>query len=352
MQAPVLATSRSVLMHATLAHLSPEVQALDTIIHGSLVGRSSTLPSMPTELLLLIRSHLQPMLIAHLLEMSMAALMQHELSLQGLLCSDCIAYNQEIYGPDVWQWQQFSGPCSCVGATGYITAPRGTTRKDHIVQPNPKKFTDPQHWLEHHLSCESLRLPGRSMPLSGPTFAIWDAVADVLRDYDCEITRAGFGPALDGRFVPGNYQQRLDRWNHDHRRILVAPRSSALRRYERGSFESGRTESDEWWARVILDRVDRDLGLSYEWEESIKISTAPSLYSTSRPAICPIGETTTQKPDSSILYIQPNSYPLVIHIIYTCIATIVTCLSLPFAVATITVTILCYYSKPRSFRVV
>ncbi|TFK26802.1 hypothetical protein FA15DRAFT_258556 [Coprinopsis marcescibilis] len=96
-------------MHASLAQLTPELLALDDLIHGQC-------PSiLPAELLLLIRTFLLPLITAQLISQSEKSLEAHERSMLSLLCRDCIAYNIDIYGPSAfrWPWDQFSGPCAC-----------------------------------------------------------------------------------------------------------------------------------------------------------------------------------------------------------------------------------------------
>ncbi|KAJ7492155.1 hypothetical protein FB451DRAFT_960936, partial [Mycena latifolia] len=141
-----LTTTRSTLMHAALAHVSLELREFDLIAFGTLRMRTlspaRSLSSMPPEILLLIRSHLLPVLIARFIATSATFLENYEASLRHLICPQCIFYNEYVYGHDVWAWH-LSGPCSC--------APHAA----HTRRPNPKQFRDRHHWLEAHLSRQS-----------------------------------------------------------------------------------------------------------------------------------------------------------------------------------------------------
>ncbi|KAF5332553.1 hypothetical protein D9611_005086 [Ephemerocybe angulata] len=107
----LLDVSRSSLLHASLANLTPELLALDAIITTPIRRR------LPTELLLIVRGHLLLDLITSLVVESTKALASYEESLISLLCTDCASYNTDIYGASVWEWpwDQFSGPCLCRG---------------------------------------------------------------------------------------------------------------------------------------------------------------------------------------------------------------------------------------------
>lgn len=118
----------SILMHASLAYLSPEFQTFAFIIRhhsnntllihpesvNSLHAMSSTtLSSLPPEILLTIQYHLLPDLISHLSTLSDHTLASYESSIFSLLCTDCQEYNKKVYGPTFWDWPHFFGPCRC-----------------------------------------------------------------------------------------------------------------------------------------------------------------------------------------------------------------------------------------------
>ena len=200
-----MSVSRSTLLHASLAYISPEVQALDDIIYTVPTSASQRLP--PTEILLLIRDHLFERITIQLIEQSKVALETYERSVAELLCSDCITYYLDIYGPDVWQWDHFSGACECVppgdrdSRTTAYKSPKchNLDHRSKLVQgrtsiPNPRQFVDRQHWLETHLSCQTATLPVKQIlrhPRSNSSVAlpatssssidVWDVVDFVLQ---------------------------------------------------------------------------------------------------------------------------------------------------------------------------
>ena len=236
----LLNASRSTLMHASLANLTPELLTLDDILQ--------TTTQLPTELLLIIRGHLLCSLSADLIAQSAQTLAAYEQSLISLLCADCASYNTDIYGPNVWDWpwDQFSGPCLCRGDiddclertkafTDKVTQLQCEADKSihikhisslcrrsesgelfskgELLQFSPQ-LLDAGFFLELHLSRQARRLArlafkryrstlnrGRhGLAISSDTNvtmdsnrfltirSIWDAVKVVLRDkYGCEI---------------------------------------------------------------------------------------------------------------------------------------------------------------------
>ncbi|KAJ7922899.1 hypothetical protein B0H13DRAFT_2185516, partial [Mycena leptocephala] len=237
-----LTTTRSTLMHAALAHISPELREFDLLAFGKLrmrpVSRRHSLSSMPIEILLLIRSHMLPVLIAYFIAISATSLQHYEASLCRLICPQCRMFNEYVYGLDVWKWH-LAGPCSC--------APN-TARMHRLA--NPKQFRDRHHWLETYLSRKSLRFRGLSPQSSPSSTAIWDVVSDVLRDFGCEAIRInpqrrGAGMAL------------LSRW--DRQSVLVVPLHSV--------YASLDAEFWSWTVPVLVMRLERDLGLSRAYNE-------------------------------------------------------------------------------------
>ncbi|KAF8203994.1 hypothetical protein BJ912DRAFT_222260 [Pholiota molesta] len=140
--------------------------------------------------------------------------MSYEQSLRDLLCPDCISYNLDIYGPDIWQWEQFNGACACVEPveTSILIGSRnsiGFTKQSfpsHQAKTtsgpgilNPKQFLDASHWLQSYLSREAaLRFSSRevdqlgtsrSRPIPNTDDSIWNVVSLMLLDYGCEPLR-------------------------------------------------------------------------------------------------------------------------------------------------------------------
>ncbi|KAK1234925.1 hypothetical protein PQX77_001860, partial [Marasmius sp. AFHP31] len=150
-----IATTSSRLMHASLAYLSLETRTLDAII----IARPPP-AVLPTEVLLLIRSHLLTTVTTHLIHQSHSALHRY---LKRLLCTECRSYNEYIYGDNPWVWD----PCGC------------------LLPPTTTKFIDRREWLENYLSRKSLRFVKREGEAPRSHHPIWRVVGDVLRGFQC-----------------------------------------------------------------------------------------------------------------------------------------------------------------------
>jgi hypothetical protein len=305
-----LATTRSTLMHAVLAHVSPELREFDLIAFGVLrmrtLSRALSLSSMPTEILLLIRSHLLPVLITHLIATSAVFLQSYEASLRHLICPQCTFYNEYVYGIDVWSWQ-LSGPCAC------------TPHEPHMRRPNPKQFRDRHHWLESHLSHQSLGFRG----LSASSAAIWDLVADVLGSFGCEAVRRSPNRRRAGIAL----LSRCDR-----QAILVVPLSHQK--------PPGKDHCNT--TSTLFRRLDRDLGLSCDYNELRQ--SLPHL--SPLPNLC----SAVEIPASTHLPCNTDVTALILRSMDTITAPFAAVLSLVLSFVTLLFTVLCYYSKPRVLR--
>lgn len=310
-------------MHAALAYLSPELQTVDSIIRDFFMHQSK--PRLPTELFLLIRSHLLPAVTIDLLNMSTLALSQYESSIRGLLCFECLAYNQEIYGQDIWQWGDFSGGCACAGIEKTILNRSKPQDPEWgpLIQPNPKQFTDRSHWLEFYLSYESSHLTGLPLPPENPSLAIWDVVESVLRNYECQVIQhrslvgLAQGPSLSSS--GSNHRQNI---------VTIIPKVDI-------DDKTGSISPHEM--QFILRRADRDLGLRFEYGNDV--NTLPeNIHPQSSP--CHRGFPFTRFTRISINILQAVA------------RTITVCLALPLIITTLALTVLCYYSRPKSLRII
>lgn len=302
-------------MHASLASLSSELRTFDDILQNSLLTKFNIMPPrlrLPPELLLLIRQHLLPTLTTHLYQRSMHALCRYESSLRKLLCLDCIAYYQDVYGPDIWQWEQFSEPCICSGSKGNIGGVNSEIPEYWDILGTKHRFVDRSSWLEFYLSFESSRLPD-----SGIYFiSIWDAVDMVLLNHGCRISSAMIRSADICRL-------QLPASNIIHIIPTTAPRT------ERGHSS----------LQTILHRADRDLGLSLEYEGGLEIWRE---------------NPHPRRPHSSKyagLHVQPF-HILFLRMLQGITALAAASVSFPLTLATLAFTVLCYYSRPRSLRLV
>ncbi|KAJ6520325.1 hypothetical protein C8R45DRAFT_1086198 [Mycena sanguinolenta] len=294
-----LTIARSTLMHAALAHVSPELREFDLIAFGNLrprpVSCRRSLSSLPLELLLLIRTHLLPVLIAQFLAISSTSLQHYEASLRRLVCPQCRIFYEYVYGRDVWKWR-LAGPCPC--------APEVS----HIRRPNPKQFRDRHHWLETYLSRKSLRFRGLSPKPSSS--AIWDVVSDVLKEFGCEATPVSRRP--------------LSR--RDRQSVLVVPLRST---------PSSAKEDHNSAAPILFRRLERDLGLAQDYGEPCR---SFSKRSSTRIATLEIATSTQFSSDHS-------------SFIYAILPRILDVVTVPLtAFLTLLLTVLCYYSRPGALR--
>ncbi|KAJ7110311.1 hypothetical protein C8R43DRAFT_163685 [Mycena crocata] len=294
-----LTTTRSTLMHAALAQICPQLREFDRAAFGKLrvrpLSHLPSLSSMPTEILLLIRSKMLPILIAHLIAISATSLQRYEASLRQLICPQCIFYNEYVYGLDVWKWHLL-GPCSC---------PSNAAR---TRGPNPTQFRDRHHWLENYLSRKSLRFRG----LTSPSSTIWDVVTDVLGEFGCEAVRMNAKRRAAGMVF-------LSRW--DRQSILIVPLHP--------------TSKD-----VLLIRLERDLGLSLDYNEPYhRFPNFPtSLNICVATELAPPTHLSSDATTFLLQFLQSIAGPLTVAI------------SLPFSFITLLLTVLCYYCKPGALR--
>ncbi|KXN88899.1 hypothetical protein AN958_06769 [Leucoagaricus sp. SymC.cos] len=329
---------KSTLLHAVLASVSSELTAVDDIIRRP--------ARLPTELLLIVRAHLLSTLTSDLFLASAHALAKYEEILQHLLCPDCISYNRDIYGPDVWQWQQFSGPCNC------IQTPLRSLSKLSI---NPHQFANPHHWLEHHLSFQIAHLT----PTSSPSHSIWDVVIDVLHRHHCELLREDLddftaiqGMPLSPSTINNFYYRRVIDYHGSLKprsppTIRVRPLRSSLRLLEsEGIGEVGET-GDAYRADIILCQAFKNLGLTLELKDIFSTPREP-------PTVTPwrLG-TDVPMHQSSFLpqYSASSALDGVIRM-YSVVSTILAAfVSMPMTIATLALTIVCFYSRPIALRV-
>ncbi|KAF9469733.1 hypothetical protein BDZ94DRAFT_1243131 [Collybia nuda] len=323
--------SRPILMHTSLAYVSPEVQAFDSVI----LSKSARLP---TELLSLIRSHLLPLITTYFLRNSTQALALYETSLRDLLCVDCVAYNNDIYGPDVWQWEQFSGACACTRVSSINISDSTKTLNAHGPTPyksNPKLFRDRMQWLENHLS---QRILGPHSA-DDSSEAIWRVVEEVLRDQGCRVLRGVSEYSI--------YEEFLGVRTFSRRRNLV----TIVSVQSEGSEESseGSLGGAHWDSVANLHRAKENLGLNFEYDYEEGLENPTITHSYPHPPL--LYELNFGPPTLYGFILYAQSSIVEISPLQALAALIAVCLSLPLTLATLALTVLCFYSRPKSFRI-
>ncbi|RDB29410.1 hypothetical protein Hypma_016003 [Hypsizygus marmoreus] len=326
MACTTITSSRSILMHACLAYLSPEIQTFDAVLRDSCVRLTipPTPSRLPIELLLLIREQLVPTIIIHLYQRSTKALARYETSLRNLLCEDCLAYNHEVYGPDLWEWQHFSGPCGCAGV---IDRPRGTNSEssecwDHL---EPKQhFADCATWLEFYLSFRSSHLTGCGNSLQ----AIWEVVRMVLRDHGCQIVD-DLAPPIS--HIPSHFAAWTKVTVNARKPIVISTTSTPV---ADGSYHDFHSEP------IVLHRAQRDLGLCFEYENGLEIWRAGTHPRPRLPSPKP-SVTGTASPLQTHCTRMVKAFALFLG----------ACITLPLTITTLVLTVLCSYIHPQPLRI-
>jgi hypothetical protein len=175
------------LMHLAVAYDAPELVSLDAIIAAHSQGKlqvqatsqtQTTIASIPIELLLQVRTHLLPSLVLEVNSQAVNALDNFENASSERLCTECIEYNEQVYGTAAWSWPNFVQGCDCP-RRGTATASRPSTpapaqrRKAGDKVPRCRR-----EWLAEHLASQ----------LASPC-AVWDAVEAMLSTVNCTIAR-------------------------------------------------------------------------------------------------------------------------------------------------------------------
>lgn len=327
-----LRCSKPILLHAALANISHELTTLDYVIR-------SPHRNLPTELLLIIRAHLSTVLTTQLFTESTRALSEYESNLRRLLCPDCISYNHDIYGPDVWEWQQFSGPCNCIP----------TARNEQLsLHVNPQQFVNPLHWLEHHLSLQVASI-------SPPQSSIWDVVTDVLKRYHCDILKEDLDnfPVIQGKSLSPSvfyYRRTLDYGSSRRSRIpptiRIQTRSSILHFLEETGIGESGDAGDAFRTDVVLRQASRELGLTLELNDVFSSPRAPTTHTFSWSSRKPLDLPLQRAPflGLSVSSIPSYTYALLSVVLETAV-------SVPMTIATIALTVICFYSRPIALRV-
>jgi hypothetical protein len=356
MSSPYILVTPSTLMHASLAYWSPESMYFDSLIsrHSMCTLRvrsisRTTILSIPPELLLLIRSHLHIAITTQLTSRTAHALRDYEVSLRELLCPDCCFYNDDVFGSNVWNWEGFSGPCSCDFIGKDRSRDSVVVQKDLSPQPFPKQFIDRQHWVETYLTREYSHLVSSSpSPLSSskfsPSVGVWSVVDEVLREFGCMVVRDSLPShsltRSQGMFVLLRNLGRSSPWLYrpTHQAVVPLPFTGRAKEMDRCSRE------------IILNRVRRELCLDHELEfEGAGCDSGQEESDAvhhSRPAVHAFG-------DPSFEGKSTKSYPTARIPLCACtlllpfVQAVSACITMPLAFV---VTVVCFYCKPGALR--
>lgn len=153
MSPTLVARSEDVLL-ACVAYNRPEMHTFDAVIRlrsrGDLNATTAhkhraSIASLPTEVLLRIREHLQTSLRQQVAREAKTALTQYEAALVEGLCSDCFWWNTDVYGNDVWAWVEagYRGACACVvGASRTNSRLLGGAASDPRVPSESKRAVE------------------------------------------------------------------------------------------------------------------------------------------------------------------------------------------------------------------
>ncbi|KAG6846051.1 hypothetical protein H0H87_006415 [Tephrocybe sp. NHM501043] len=330
MSQPSIITSRSILMHTSLAYLSPELRTFDSILQDSFDGTlrmQSASIMLPPEILLTIRLHLLPTITTHLFKRSAHALSRYETHLRKLLCQECLSYNQEVYGPDVWGWGHFTGACLCRGIRNRID--ESLTEHCRVLEycelwNEGRAFPDCSTWLELYLSFESSRLVGCPNSMD----SIWDVVGLALKDHGCRLS--------------DRMTQPLNRYRSSSlkgMKIMLDIPTPVVIIPERSTYSLDSISSSS--GSVALHRVERDLGLSCAYERGLEMWKDAR----SHAGIHPVPDT----PQTIKSCIQSQAA----EIISTMTTVVVVAVSLPITLATVALTLVCFYSSnSRALRII
>jgi hypothetical protein len=199
------------------------------------------------------------------------------------------------------------------------------------IHPNsdPQAFATPMDWLEFYLSAESSHLKWKSAYQNKP-FTIWNVVEEVLRGHGCCIFRDIDAACRRGAnaVIVAALPSLPGAWNP--KEVIGIP------------------DEDSRIHRVLY-QARRGLGLSIEYKSTLQVQVSKEVPLSrfqlpSRPWPRPVA---SAKSPSTMSRIPGRCLDIL-----QAIATLnMALLSLPLTFATVALTILCFYSKPRSLRI-
>ncbi|TFK77542.1 hypothetical protein BDN72DRAFT_49138 [Pluteus cervinus] len=302
---PAIHTSRHALMYTSLVYLTPQIMTLDFMI-----AYPSGAVHMPVEILLLIRRNLIPLIAELLVLHAQKALQNYGVKLSKSLCSDCFVYQHEVYGPDVWQWQQFRGACRCTGTTGM-----------YLQLDDPPYFPSPACWLVNYLSSEVRRL--RHSHTAHFANAIGDAVSAALLRYGYDL----HVPTASG------YAHEPLEWSDIHTRVLVVPRLQ----YGNPTMTDDLTQVDALLSSTLFHaKLDYSHPASSDGLDTSRVQLQPFSMLKYCHTVMPSTFFSTSTSDR----------------MHTLLVLIAAPFTIPLMILTMLLTICFFYARPASFRIV
>lgn len=376
-------------MHSVLAYRSSEVETLRRIMITPSEWTDTSISRLPLELLLLIEDFLIPMITRDHITRTISSIRLYEDSVRELLCPECTIYNFEIYGPDIWQWEQVTGACACQKGpmeqdSDGFTSPR----------PSPQRFSTVLHWLEAHLSHNASFLtktrgldtsPGladsEDVRPDVPSENIWEIVTAVLHDLGCEVGSAD-SVSLLPRHAPTFYDSRVAATGGSCATAPVIQSSPLLKGYNpstgRGLSELSNDDlisifplrrsifripsppdspaailpadamtadggSESFWRnRAVLNRMGQRLGLYWEYPEIFSTSHLQAVSETTLAQQRRYQQSQRERFDSLPFFSLTRATLRSLSMS--------PCLSAPVAFPTFILSLVCFYSIPHVFN--
>ena len=197
---------------------------------------------------------------------------------------------------------------------------------------------DAEHWLESYLSRTATLFEAKRRGLDWPVASgirpapptdIWDVVYSVLREFNCELA-GEFDEKKRSRNRVGQGQSRF-------KCSLVQVVPLHFRDREHPSSDT------LWCAASNLRRAGIDLGLLLEHPQPPFVIQAKNPPLSTRQLRWPSASNSCYK-GQDMMHLFQSSFRLFASLLAAC-------LSLPITLATLTLTILCFYTRPRSLRI-
>ncbi|TDL28141.1 hypothetical protein BD410DRAFT_799472 [Rickenella mellea] len=184
---PPFLTTQDSLLHAAVAYASNKRATLD-----ALLVHSTATPILPPELILQVRAHLQHIQSDQIAATSSEALARYEYAAASRYCAECTAYNQHVFGPDVWSWFEagVTEECACRTVTPSGALPDRPPEPKEFEFEGVRAVRTRRDWLYAHLSL--VYLAGKDVSTH---------VDSVLSSFGCEAVPRKHLPPSSGVYA-------------------------------------------------------------------------------------------------------------------------------------------------------